>query len=333
MMKRILIFCFLLFGVKMVFAQDPVFTQSFIIPESINTGFTGSDNTTRAGFIHRVQWPSTSFRINTQFAFVDTFVEGINSGVGLSILNQQENTTGYRFSQINYNHALEIRLNRYWYFRPSVSVGVGMKSFGFQNLLLEDQINLNTGIVSTSSIDPVLLNDELLFFDFSSSLLFHNDNSWVGVTLRHLTRPNISFTFQGNVPLDMFFSAHGAYDLFNLFPTFSRTVAQDVKLYVLGNYMMQGQYSRLDFGLQLAFERFSFGLIGVMSPNENSNFDNSFLTSINLMGGFKWKGWKFSYSYDITTNKIGNTGGIYEIMVAYDFGNGRSSLSRCPRIF
>ncbi len=331
-MKKVIIIL-LFVATKVAFAQDPIFTQSFLIPETINTGFTGSQESFRAGIIHRVQWPGVNFSMNTQFAFADTWVESINSGVGVSIINHQESTTRYRFSQINYNHSLAIQLTNSWYFRPSISAGLGMKSFGFQNLLLEDQINIRTGIINTATIDPALLNDQLMFVDFSASMLFNNESSWFGFTLRHLTKPDIAFTFQGNVPLEMFFSAHGAINVMDFIPSFNNSFGDNHKLYVLGNYMKQAQYSRIDLGSQWVYDRFSLGIVGVMTPNRNNTLNDNFLASVNVLAGFKWEGWKFSYSQDFTTNSIGNTGGIYEIMITYDFGDTRTGGARCPRIF
>jgi hypothetical protein len=53
-MKRILLILVLLFF-KKGFSQDPVFTQFYVIPETINSGFTANTWDTKAGIIHRVQ--------------------------------------------------------------------------------------------------------------------------------------------------------------------------------------------------------------------------------------------------------------------------------------
>jgi hypothetical protein len=62
------------------FAQDPIHTQFFMIPETLSSSFTGAKQSTRAGIIHRTQWPGLNFSINTQFAFVDNWFEEIKSG-------------------------------------------------------------------------------------------------------------------------------------------------------------------------------------------------------------------------------------------------------------
>ena len=63
-----------------------------------------------------------------------------------------------------------------WNVRPSISVGYGSKNFGFQNLVLEDQINIFSGIINANSIDPISLNESVRFIDFSTSVLFNSEN-------------------------------------------------------------------------------------------------------------------------------------------------------------
>ena len=93
------------------FAQDPIHTQFFMIPETLSSSFTGAKQSTRAGIIHRTQWPGLNFSINTQFAFVDNWFEEIKSGVGISVLNHKETTTRYNFTQVNLNYAYQFPIS------------------------------------------------------------------------------------------------------------------------------------------------------------------------------------------------------------------------------
>ena len=145
----ILLLCFC----KNVEAQDPIFSQYFLIPETLNPSFSGFMETTYAGIIHRTQWPELDLKISTQYGFVNTYNDRMNSSYGLSILNQHENNTSYNHSQLNFNYAYKVRLDRDWYFKPGIEIGYGLKSYAFQNLVLADQINIGNGTINTSSID------------------------------------------------------------------------------------------------------------------------------------------------------------------------------------
>ena len=323
-MKRIAFFL-MVTVTGLVKAQDPIFSQFFMIPETVNTSFTGSSEGTKAGIIHKVQWPGLDFSINTQFAYASNWFEEMNSGIGISFLNHKETQTRYNFSQFNVNYAYRVKVTDKWTFRPSLSLGVGSKDFGFQNLLLEDQINIVSGVINTNSIDPIDLQRNLLFFDTSVSFLAHNDKTWIGLTLRHLNKPDISFVGEGNNALDMFMSFHGAIE----FPL--EKGSDDHSVFLLTNDVVQGKYNRVDLGGQYVYDRYSFALLAATTPFANDP-NSHFLTSINAGVGFKYEGFKFGYSYDFNVTNIGRTGGIFELSISYDFDN-NYDCDGCPNYY
>ena len=321
-MKRIiLILIFLKFSFG--YSQDPIFAQFFNIPETVNTGFTGAYGNTKAGIIHRVQWPALNFSINTQFAYVDNWFEEIRSGVGISVLNHKETHTRYNLTQLNLNYAYEVKLFDDFYFRPSISVGYGAKDFGFQNFLLEDQINPFSGAISNTTIDPSILMDNIMYFDYSSSLLFMYEKSWFGLTIKHLNKPNISLLYQGNSELDMFLSVHGSLELPILKYDYEKSI------FFVFNGMKQAEYNRLDFGAQYTQDWFTFALLAATNPSRNDP-NSHFLTSMNAVVGIAWEGFRFGYSYSFNTSDIGRDGGVYELSVSWQGGNG-SNCFGCPR--
>lgn len=299
-------------------AQDPIFSQYFLIPETLNPGFSGFMETTYAGIIHRTQWPELNLKINTQYAFLNSFRETVNSSFGVSILNQHESNTSYNHSQVNLNYAYRVRLNRDWYFRPAVEIGFGMKSYGFQNLVLADQINISTGIVNTISMDPLLLNEKVSFVDFTAGLLFHNENTWIAVSAKHLNNPNISFTAEGNVPLSTFYSVNAGYEFWMADYVDVVFLPYSTKMLVSANYMQQGNYNRFDLATSIMFDNLFIGAMAVTNPAKNNN-NSHLLTSINLFTGLQFEGLRAGVSYDISTSKIGRTGGIYELSLTYQF--------------
>lgn len=316
------------FSVK---AQDPIFTQYFMVPETLNPGFTGFLETTNAGILHRTQWPDLDFRVDSDFGFINTWLENANSGIGVSVLNHREKFTDYNFSQANFNYAYRVQLNEDWFFRPAIEIGFGNKSFGFQNIILEDQINIGQGIINTSSVDPLLLNDKVNFFDFSIGMLFNNENAWFGAAMKHINKPNISFAANGNVPLEMFFSANAGYEFLLTDYIDITYLPYETKMLLTSNYMHQGEYSRFDLGAGLVFKKLFFGLTAATNPGKKS-VNSHFLSSINAYGGLQYEHFKFGYSYDFNTSKIGRTGGIYELSVTYQFDLKVKCLG-CPNYY
>ena len=328
-MKKIFILVCFIVCCNQIYAQDPIFTQYFMVPETINSSFAGSKENTKLGLIHRTQWPSGDLTINTEFAYADNWFEEINSGLGVSILKQTETTSAiYNFTQVNFNYVLKIELSNDWYFRPSISIGYGNKDFGFQNVLFGDQINAITGSI-TPTLDPIQLNNKISFFDFSSSLLFNNERSWVGITLKHLNKPNISMAYKENNNLAMFFSVHSLIE----FPlnTFYGRYENEDSVYLMSNFMKQGDYNRFDIGPQYVMGDFSLCFLTATNPIGKAS-NKQFITSINFFAGFKYEGFKFGASMDYNTSKIGRNGGIYELSILYEF-NKNENCTSCPKYY
>jgi type IX secretion system PorP/SprF family membrane protein len=297
-------------------SQDPVFTQSLIIPETLNPGFTGAASSWNAGIIHRRQWPEGNRRIDTQYAFANNLVTD-NLGLGITVLNQRETFTDYNYFQFNGAASYRIDLNYRWRLRLGLEGGFGRKDFNFRNLLLEDQINVNDGSISGSSIDPGFLryNSQINFVDFSFGVLVDEENAWFGASLKHLTRPDITFLENGNAPLDLFLSVHGGY-YFTLDNSPSMLLPADTDLLVSINYMRQSQFNRLDIGTSVEMNMFSFGVIAATNP-EGRNTNSHLITSLNPYVTMRAGEFKFGYSYDVNTSKFGHNQGIHELTLTW----------------
>ncbi|WP_248722787.1 PorP/SprF family type IX secretion system membrane protein [Seonamhaeicola sp. ML3] len=295
-------------------AQDPIFSQYYQVPETLNPGFSGFENASYFGLIHRTQWPNLGLRVDTDYVFFNTWVERIG-GLGISILNQHENSTKYNHLQGNVNYAYHVRLANEWYFRPAIEVGFGTKSFNFSNLVLSDQINIASESINPSSSDVFAMNANrnVSFFDFAVGFVFDKKNTsrntdlWLGASIKHLNRPNISFVENNNLPLDIFYSIHAAYK----FPYFDYN-----DIMISANYMQQGEFNRLDITSMIKLEKLFLGATAVTNPAKNSN-NSHLLTSINAFAGLELEQLRFGFSYDFNTSNIGRTDGVYEISITY----------------
>lgn len=308
-------------------AQDPIFTQYFMVPQTINPAFTAFMETTSAGVMHRSQWPDAKLKINSDYAFLNTWSEEMESGFGANFLSQRESFTGYSLSQFNLSYAYRVQISDYWYFHPALEGGYGSKSYGFQNLILEDQLNIGNGTIDPVSSDPLALNNKVSYFDIGAGFLFNNENSWIGLSLRHLNKPNISFTQAGNIPLDMFFSINGGYEVLmpnNIFPF-------DSRLLITANYMQQSKFNRFDLGAGLIFDNFFIGAIAATNPARNSP-DAPFVTSVNPYLGVQYEHFKIGYSYDAVMNGMGRNGGVHEFSLLYQF-DWEKKCDGCPTYY
>jgi type IX secretion system PorP/SprF family membrane protein len=327
MKPKFIIYILLTFlSLSEVKAQDPIFTQYFLVPETLNPAFAGTLITGYAGLIHRSQWPNETRRIDTEYAFVNGPIgPERNMGLGLSILNQREVFTNYNYVQVNGVYSYNVNLNDDWRLRLGLEAGYGRKNFNFSSLLFEDQINTNDGTTSGGSVDPGALNanEKIDFLDISSGLLLYSDKAWFGASLKHLNKPNIAFIADGAVPLEMFLSVHSGYSI-SLDDTHLNFFPDQTNLLLTASYMRQAQYNRLDFGTALEFKPLILGVLAATNPEGKSN-NSHFLTSVNLFGSIQLDRFVLGYSYDINTSKLGNTQGVHELSLTWQFGRDCSS--------
>jgi len=325
---RTLIVGFVMLLASKSFGQDPVFTQFYNVPETLNPSFAAVDGSTKVNIAHRSQWSGLNYNLSSQFANFNTYVDDINSGFGISMLNLLETHTRYRFSQATLNYAYRVELAEDWVFIPSLSFGFGNKDFSFDSLLLEDQIDIPNRTIHIGSVDPILLNTTTNFFDFSVGGLVMNDRFWLGIGARHLNSPNIAFEFNKNQALAIFFSAHAGYnyELDNLFYNW-----EESRLRVMANFMSQAVYKRLDVGTEIELSNgFTMGAILATTPikyNEQSHT----LNSLNITAGFVWDNIKVGYSYDVNLSELMGTHGVHEITVTYTFHSIFNSSFGCWR--
>ena len=303
-------------------AQDPIFSQSSYVQETLNPGFSGFEDNDRiyAGILSRLQWPNLDLNLTTQYAFVNKSFDygpGLGYGIGVNAMWQYESFNNYNYVQINANYAHRINLDGGWFFRPGLEVGVGSKSNRFRNLTLGDQININTGIINPVSIDPLGNNTRGRYYlDFSTGIVFEKEEFnghtyWFGASVKHLNRPNISFVEGEKLPLQIFYSIHGNYR----FPFLN-----DYSIMITANYMQQGEYNRMDVGGLFQVNQLLIGLTAATNPARNDG-NSHVLTSINAFLGLEYTQFRFGLSYDMNTSEIGNTRGVYEFSMTY--------LSRC----
>ena len=303
-------------------AQDPIFTQYFFAPETINPAYTGTLNEWYTGVIHRTQWPDGNKKLTTNFGFINGPIDADGKmAVGITLLNHHEVFTDYNYFQANAAFAYNVNLNGDLKLRLGIEAGYGNKNFDFGGLVLEDQIDINDGSISGGTSDALLYNyaDKMGFFDTSAGILLYNDDGWFGASLKHLSTPDIAFIEYGTVPLSMFFSAQVGY-AFDI-NSFKFIFQDEAKLLLTANYMRQADFNRLDIGTALEFDRFTLGALAAINP-EGKSEESHMLTSVNLFASVQIDRFVLGYSYEINTSNFGNYKGIHELSLTFQIGRG-----------
>jgi type IX secretion system PorP/SprF family membrane protein len=205
-----------------------------------------------------------------------------------------------------------------------------MKSLGFSKLTFNDQ--LVTG--SASSIDATNYTRKN-YVDIGAGALYNADKVWLGFSVKHLNRPNVSLIGQQEA-LPMTMSLHGGYRY--LIDARSKT---NIKKYFTAsfNYRHQLKYDQLDLGFYYFHAPLNIGFWyrGIPFKNYPGFVNNECLA---ILVGFEIpkRNLRVGYSYDLTISSLGinNTMGAHEVSLVYEYARkikrkAKRVLVTCPK--
>jgi len=310
---------------KSLFSQDILFTQFFNFPEQISPSFTSMSKNTKVGIIDRTQWFGLENAINSQYLFFDTYVDNINSGIGISILNQLESVTRFNDKKIKFNYSYHLKINENWNLRPGIYASFGLRDFSFQNLIFEDQIKIFQGKINSISLENNLTNESANYLDFGASFLIFNPNIWAGVNFNHINKPNLSFIYNGISTIDFSYSIHAGSRLSLNNYNYRK---QDYNVYFNFNYLYQNEMNRLDLGTVFEFNKIGLGGFYSTSIFDINNINQS-IVSTNFLINYTYKKMKIGLSYDVNLSDLKNTNGVFEVSITSSFRNILSSNLPC----
>lgn len=317
-MKISLFLCVCLVFMQSLFAQDPVLTQFYAAPVLVNPSFAGSVGNARIATGYRDQWNGSNFKFSTTYLSADNWFEGINSGLGFSIVNQKETLTNYNFTEAKLSYAYHLKISETFTFFPGISFGIGSRHFNFQNLILGDQISPFDGSLDPVSHDPFIEKDKVNYFDVSVGGVLYLEYAWLGLSLKHLNKPDISFLDDEPLPLSVLYSVHGGYQFRLNKGNPDAVLPYESFLFLTFNYMNQDTSNRLDLGAEINISQFYAGVLASAQTYRVVS-GSDMLLSVNPLFGVRFNNFKIGFSYDFPVSDIGNIAGTSEIALQYVF--------------
>jgi type IX secretion system PorP/SprF family membrane protein len=299
-----------------------------LMPQTLNPAFTGLIESNSLSLLHRSQWPNLGLKIDSEYAFLNTWNDRINSGIGISAISQRQNFSKYSLTQFDLSYAYKVQLTDEWFFHPAIQIGWGTRSFNSTTINFEDQIDIVNGIIRPISSEFSNINENSSFLDFSAGMLINHENFFIGTSLKHLNKPNISFLSDGIVPIDMFFSVNAGYQFKIADYVDIIQFPYETKLKLTSNYIKQGDFKRVDLVVTLDFSTFYFGVRG--NSNLKSSESQTNLGSLGLFGGLNYEHFQFGYNYDLSVLKGLDTGGAHEFLLMYRFDFYKECFT-CPK--
>ena len=190
------------------------------------------------------------------------------------------------------------------------------------------------------STNQTINNPSSSYFDagagcvfFSSEIASFLPNSFVGIAVHHLTRPEESFIVNGsqNNKLPIRYTVHAGKQIKVL-----KNGLFHKPLYISPNLLfdLQNNFKQFNFG-----SYFLDGILGFGIWYRHTNFLNpenelfKLQDALVLMGGIENKKMRIGYSYDLNlSNLIGSSGGSHEISITFDLPQKEISKSDKYRV-
>src|SRR5436190_21599462 len=140
---------------RMVFAQDPQFTQFYAAPLYLNPAFAGSALAPRITANYRNQWPAITNYVTTMVSF-DHYFDKYNSGVGLLIQNDNQGQGRIQSTDIGLQYSYQFQVSESSFVRLGLQGSYVNRSINYFGLTTGDQFTDRGFITGSVSGDPAL---------------------------------------------------------------------------------------------------------------------------------------------------------------------------------
>lgn len=309
-------------GTNSLVAQEPLFTQYFSIPLTVNPAFSGVNEGVRINTQFRTNWVNWPSPYKTAQISFENYSTTLNSGFGLRLLADDAGNGILRTNQLSAVYAYQLQVNKEWFVRFGLEAGVNQVQLNWSKLYFEDQIDpfkgLNSSLSVTDGPPSALSRMEL---DLGTGFLIYKDNGYVGLSLKHLNRFNQTFfnTSILETGRPMTFSLQSGFDL----PVPGRGIGKgSVYLSPMLLYLSNNQSKIIQFGGSYHLGQLISGVwarFGGIQPIES------------IVGfGFKKGIYKILYTAEIPIDGKGlqRTLGSHEITLSLRFSEAQNYISK-----
>jgi type IX secretion system PorP/SprF family membrane protein len=261
---------------------------------------------------YRNQWPGGSNFLTYSAAFFSTF-SNLKSTVGMQIMRDDMGNGIISLTKASLLYGYETKVSK----SMNLSAGLG----GSYNIY---SIDINR-LTFENNITPVsLTNDKVNYFDFLAGMeLGILNESWFGLSISHLTSPQISSEF--NIFRKYTFSYRGSYNLFNNYSS--------KKAFIEPVFLSSFQHNNNEvlYGGRINYTGF---LGGVYLRNDfNFKFD-SFI----ILLGISLKKITIIYTYDINLSgshssfsKLASHEVTFFYNLEYNSRSNKKGAIKCPK--
>ncbi len=236
---------------------------------------------------------------------------------------------GLRQNRIGANFIYQLQLNNELYLLPSIGVRFNSTQLGVTDILLEDQLNQQTGTFTNTSIDPFLRDNAIggNYLGVSVGLLLHHQRYLVGFSAARINSPNASLSEEVQLFLPIRFSLQGAYE-FDLRPRDSGFFAADSSLFLSSIITSASDNYELFLGQEFHFDNFQIGL------NQQLYYDETPSISLGANIGIRWQNFEFGGQFSVPIRKLDRAWGpnVFQLYTRFDLTDYRYGAEANKRL-
>ena len=322
---------------KKVISQDPIYSQYYNSHLQLNAALAGNTNGPLFQLNYRNQWPLLNQIYTTYSVSYDQYIRRFNSGIGAQLLTDNAGDGTLRTTGLTGYYSYKLRVKKNSFIKGGMEIGYINLGLDWSKLIFGDAIDPGSGHISpggtpfpSKESKPGETSKNLL--NIGAGVVFFNPEYYVGISLKNLNTPDISFLESGINPdessqsLPVRFSLHGGMQIL-LKPGNKRIDPTFISPNMM--YLRQGGFHQINVGAYLSVNKIQGGLW-----YRHSLFNgDALITSFGVKKDFL----KITYSFDLTLSQLNiRQGGAHEIGVILSFEHlypKRQDYNDCFAIF
>jgi len=313
-------------------AQDPEFSQFYVVPQYMNPAMIGFSESPRFSLLARDQMVSFGHAYLTTSLNYDQHFYKIRSSLGAGLIADLAGDIMNTYQLSGY-YAYQLDVSDNFHINAGLGLGYLMQHLKTGEALFTSGLNANGPNQYGWVPDAVSLDRTTLHrIDASAGVIGYSQRFFVGFSAKHLTTPSLDFTTAGTddnkLPMQFSGQIGGTFYL-------GREFENEDRFYVTPNVLLvnQGSFFQTNAGFY-AGKRILFS--GLWFRHTLANAD-----ALIILAGIKAKMFKIGYSYDFTISGLKTRAGAHELSMTFDFGyNDNSALRQrqrksyeCPIMF
>lgn len=284
-------------------AQDPNFTQFYVLDMNVNPAFAGASPHYRLSSLYRNQWLAAGSPYQVMGAAFDYNFDLTRTGLGAQVLQGRVGDMGVENTSATINGSIAIRATKSVNFRAGFGAAYHNQRLDPGNLLFQDQIQ--RGNPTLENLPSASTN----YLSLSTGLLMYSNFFWAGLGVYHLNQPDQGITREEKLPRRM--TLHAGTKI----PIREHPRARP-KYYLMPAvlFQVQGVAAQLDLGANMLYKKFLAGLWyrGIPTGTGAGGFINQ--DALAMQFGYQYRYVRVGYSFDFTLSGLGiGGGGSHEI--------------------